>query len=83
MMDFLCAFGAAQDEVVILCPIKFLPKSPCQGHHRFLHQEKVGDVVVGAQQIQVKVRLQVGLEVFGQVCGYFVLICVYAVNLRV
>ena len=82
MSDGLCAFHAAQKQVVILRTVILLTDHAGFLQKRFPHHGKVRDIVVGTKQIDVDVRLKVRLEMRFSIHVHLVFIRVDHVILR-
>ena len=82
MQNFSGILRASENKVIILCSVKLLTETACLLHNASAHDKEMTDIVIGTQQIQVKVRFQMWLEMLVQFCGNFVLIRVKCVCLR-
>ena len=64
MLDFSVGiFNAAKNEVIILAAVKLTAEAVDLVHNRLTHSKEVRNVVMGAQQIRVVIRLEVGVIV--------------------
>ena len=64
MLDFsVGVFDAAKNEVIILAAVKLAAEAFDLVHNRLTHGKEVRNVVMGAQQIRVVIRLEVGVIV--------------------
>ena len=68
---------------MILCSVELLPESSNLADHRLSDYKKMADIVVGAQQIQIEIRLQMRLKMFAQIRCHFIFICIYCIQLRI
>ncbi len=68
-------FYAAENKIIILCSVKFLPETS-----DFLQyssdNKKMADIVVGTQKVQVKIRFQMWLKMLVQFCCNLIFICI-------
>ena len=69
--------------MMILCTVKFLPKPSHLIHNRFTGHKKMADIVIGSQKIQIKIRLEMWLEMFTEVSCDLILICINNIQLPV
>ena len=67
-------FHAAENKIIILGALEFTAESSCFLKHGTPYHKKVTDIVIGSQKIQIKIRFQMRLEVFAEVCGNLIFI---------
>ena len=83
MENFFGFFRTAENKVIVLGAVKFPAKSSGLPGQPRSHHKKVGDIIVGPQQIQVEIRFKVGLKVFRKIRGHLILVRVDRVRLRI
>ena len=76
MIDFLRfhRFDAAENEVIILCPIIFFAEHTYLINDFSVHHKQVTDIVYRTEQIRIIVRLEMRLEKLMSVHRHFILI---------
>ena len=67
-------FCTAENKIIILCAVKFRTESPDLLRNLPAHNKKMADIIVGAEQIQIEIRLQMGLEMLREIRCDLVLI---------
>ena len=55
---------APENEVIVLSPVIHAVKSARFPGNRCLHNQEVADIIIGAEQIQIEIRLEMWLEMF-------------------
>ena len=81
MTDFPSLLYTAKDKIIVLSPVIFPPESAHFSDKFFSNHKKMGNIIIGAEQIQIKVRLKMRLKVFSQISCHLVLIRIEDVNL--
>ena len=76
-------FYTTENEIMVLCTVKFLSKSSNFIHDGFTGHKKMADIVIGSQKIQIKIRLEMWLEMFTEVSRDLILICINNIQLPV
>ena len=51
----------AQDKIIVLGAVKFAAEAACPIYYLRLYAEKMGNIVIGAQQVRAEIRLEMGL----------------------
>ena len=67
---------AAENKVIILGTIEFRAKSAYCLYQAAPCHKKMADIIVGTKQVNIKIRLQMGLKVLIQFCCDLILVCV-------
>ena len=83
MSHLLRLFHAAENKIIILGSFEFRPEPSCLFKDRTFYHEKMADIIIGTQKVEVKIRLQMRLKMFAKVSGYFILICIYGLQASV
>ena len=83
MDNFSGLLHTAKNKIIILCSVKFPSETAGLLNDTASYHQKMADIIVGSQKIQIKIRFQMRLEMFRKVCCYLVLICVDHICLRV
>ena len=63
----LCQLTASEDKIIILGAVEFLAETARLFNQALFYHEKMADVIVGTQKIQIKIRLQMRLIMFTQI----------------
>ena len=74
MRNFFRLLDAAEHKVIVLRPVEFSAEPSCLPDQIPLHHQEMTDIIVGPQQIQIKIRLQMGLIMFSTLRGDLVLV---------
>ena len=62
MADFCCPFRTAEDKVIILRSVKFMAKSADLCRKLMAHHKQMADIIDAAEQINIKVWFEMGIE---------------------
>ena len=61
MCDLLCLFHTAEQKFVVLRTVKFFLLSAHFMHQYAFYNQKMADIIVCTQQIQIKIRFKIRL----------------------
>ena len=69
MSDLAGLLYTAKNKIMILRTVKFLPESAGFTYNRLSGNKKMTDIIIGAQKVQIKIRLQMRLKMLAQICS--------------
>ena len=82
MVNLPCQFAATENKIIILRPVKGLPVFAGLLHQRPFHHQEMADIVVGAQEIRVKIRFKMRLKKSSGIKAYLILIRIDHIRFR-
>ena len=83
MADHLCLFHTPENKVIVLRAVILSAKTTRLPNQRRPRHKKMGNIVIGPQKIQIKIRFKMGLKMLGKVCRYLIFIRINHIHQRI
>ena len=81
MYYFSCFLHTAENKIIILRSVKFFTESTHFFHQLTSGNKKVTDIVIRTKQVNIKIRLQMRLEMLIQLCSHLIFVCINHISI--